>query len=665
MGASSIQIGSSRSLSARGPWLWAIVAALVWVAGCANVIVDPGADSCDEIAGAARCVGECVLLSVDPGNCGACGILCESGQSCVDGACQGCVGADCSMDCPGGLVDCGDGTCVDLMSDPDHCGACGAACGAVQTCVGGACQCPSGTLSCGSSCVDIAGDPQNCGSCGSACAPGETCSGGECQCPAGNTPCPGACADLSSDTANCGVCGAVCPAGNLCSQGACVCPAGKVDCGGTCADLTSDLGNCGACGNMCVQGQTCTSSVCACPPGATLCGAACADIASSPSNCGACGNACPLGQTCEGGLCLDVVSAWPTLGGNMRRSGENADELAGPPIAGGWAIGLAPEGLSPVMVAGGRAYTTFGGFNGAGGGKVVALSIVDGTTLWTHSFGDVFSVGQVTLDGGRLYVQNGKGLGNSGASISAFDPATGGLLWSSPIGAQWENYWSPAVAAGRVFMNGGTYSGLYGFDINSGNQLFFNDDLEQYDEWSPAVHNGVVYTYVEGKLRAHDPASGQVQWTTNPGWDWAGWSMRTSPVFSDTHAFVIAPPSIHAIEVATHAIVWSISAGCKGQPAVAGGVVYSICGGKLSARDVNDGSALWAFDGDGALSYPPIIAAGYVYVSSKNNAYAVGIDSHAQAWTAPVGGWLSVAAGRLFVARSNGTLTTYTLANGP
>jgi outer membrane protein assembly factor BamB len=141
--------------------------------------------------------------------------------------------------------------------------------------------------------------------------------------------------------------------------------------------------------------------------------------------------------------------------------------------------------------------------------------------------------------------------------------------------------------------------------------------------------------------------------------------METSPVFDDTHAFVIAPPSIHAINVATHAITWSISAGCTGQPATAGGVVYATCGGKLSARDAANGNELWAFDAAGVLGYPPVIAAGYVYVASPNNVYAVSIASHAQAWMGPVGGWLSIAAGRLFVARATGTLTTFVLANGP
>ena len=119
MDTSSIWTFSPRLLRAGG----ALVAAVFLGAGCANVIVEPEGDPCDELEGAARCDGKCVLLTGDPGNCGACGVLCASGQSCVAGVCQGCVGADCSMGCPGGLVGCG-GACVDVTSDPENCGAC-------------------------------------------------------------------------------------------------------------------------------------------------------------------------------------------------------------------------------------------------------------------------------------------------------------------------------------------------------------------------------------------------------------------------------------------------------------------------------------------------------------------------------------------------------------
>jgi outer membrane protein assembly factor BamB len=70
---------------------------------------------------------------------------------------------------------------------------------------------------------------------------------------------------------------------------------------------------------------------------------------------------------------------------------------------------------------------------------------------------------------------------------------------------------------------------------------------------------------------------------------------------------------------------------------------------------------LWTFVGDGALNHPAVSAAGYVYVSSGTNTYAVALDSGLQAWTVDRGGWLSLAAGHLYIASSDGSVAAYQL----
>jgi hypothetical protein len=91
-----------------------------------------------------RCAGVCIPTSVDPMNCGGCGVRCAPGRLCAAG---GCVEA-----CPAGLTACA-GTCVDAASDSAHCGVCGTACAAGTGCVAGRCERAVGVDPSGAACA--------------------------------------------------------------------------------------------------------------------------------------------------------------------------------------------------------------------------------------------------------------------------------------------------------------------------------------------------------------------------------------------------------------------------------------------------------------------------------------------------------------------------------
>jgi hypothetical protein len=67
-------------------------------------------------------------------------------SACVSNAdCPGAQGTVCRFGrcgCPPGMTACGPppGFCVDLFTDPNHCGACGVACTAATACVNGTCR---------------------------------------------------------------------------------------------------------------------------------------------------------------------------------------------------------------------------------------------------------------------------------------------------------------------------------------------------------------------------------------------------------------------------------------------------------------------------------------------------------------------------------------------
>jgi hypothetical protein len=91
--------------------------------------------------------------------------------------------------CDSGLTYCS-GNCVDLSSDYLNCGACGFACPsagpdvATIECIGGTCvqtACDPGYANCagGLECTDLSQDSGNCGTCGNVCQSG-VCSSGSC-----------------------------------------------------------------------------------------------------------------------------------------------------------------------------------------------------------------------------------------------------------------------------------------------------------------------------------------------------------------------------------------------------------------------------------------------------------------------------------------------------
>lgn len=223
--------------------------------------------------------------------------------------------------------------CVDLKSDPEHCGECGKACPGTQACVAGACatSCPTGELLCTSSgktaCVNPKGDNANCGMCDKRCKAGEVCYAGTCSTSCqGETLCvpeggvQGYCANLKNDNANCGKCGSACNSTEACLSGVCTgsCTMSQTLCGADagkpyCALLDSDNSNCGACGTTCGTLASCIGGVCVpgCAPFQKLCppdGGApyCANTLTDNANCGACGAVCPQNKpVCVGGTCID------------------------------------------------------------------------------------------------------------------------------------------------------------------------------------------------------------------------------------------------------------------------------------------------------------------------------------------------------------------------
>ncbi|PIV99657.1 MAG: hypothetical protein COW42_10320 [Deltaproteobacteria bacterium CG17_big_fil_post_rev_8_21_14_2_50_63_7] len=365
---------------------------------------------CNEYSLCCYSAGGCVdswTLKTDENNCGGCGVACARGDRCLNGICTTPSSA-CGMGCNAPRLFCcddglGGGTCVDewqFESDPDNCGGCGIVCGTNESCQNFECRCPSvwgdtNYTSCGGVCTYIGSDPLNCGGCNIECTSDELCISGSCEAGTGPNDCGGTCNDTSlccetsiwpgeacveltdmaynpehcggcapcgpgeqcrdfacfcdarmpaycdtdgdgidecvslMEPATCGSCTNSCSGDEMCSDRPglqtpeCICPsswgdANYIDCNGVCTNIAENESNCGACGNTCAAGDVCvlgtchtetgTSCVGMCLPGDLCCASSmgwdsCANIQWDFQNCGDCGVQCDFDEQCEQGNC--------------------------------------------------------------------------------------------------------------------------------------------------------------------------------------------------------------------------------------------------------------------------------------------------------------------------------------------------------------------------
>jgi hypothetical protein len=352
-----------------------------------------------------------------------------------------------------------------------------------------------------------------------------------------------------------------------------------------------------------------------------------------------------------------AAAEWVTFQGNASHTGYVQATLNPRSFRKLWTTAVVlGEALNPATASDGRVFVSTNAYFGATQ-RLAAVDAATGALLWFHDFGAIHGVHPPAAGSGRVYVTTS---GQQDAYLYAFDAATGAQLYRSPYGNQWERYYAPVVVSGWVYMAGGYYGGMYRFDAATGAGSWFVA-TNQYDQWTPAVRDGLVYAYTGSytpEVTAVDTGTGGVVFQiADPGFVWDGWSMNTAPVLGSVSDLLATQGSrLVAFDLAQHDVKWQLVGGYVGTVTVANGVLYVRNGGGVDARAESDGSLLWSWtppgeDAAGTL----VVTDNLLFVSTATRTYALDLGLHGAVWSYPAGGALALSSqGVLCIAGADG-----------
>jgi hypothetical protein len=329
---------------------------------------------------------------------------------------------------------------------------------------------------------------------------------------------------------------------------------------------------------------------------------------------------------------------------------------------------------SDIATGGGRFYVSSGPYWNAMSSQheLFAYKEDDGSQVWSHSFADLAygSTNPPAFFNGSIYISAGS---QQSTAMFAFDATTGAQIFTSPMSSQWEHYLAPTIANNVVYTDGGSYGGMYAFDIGTGQLKFSNFLLGQYDGWTPAVDANFAYAYIGGALKIVDIQTGLLAGSiADPNYSWNGYTTGGAPVIGATGSVFAgnlsnkAANAIADFDTVNKTVRWSITGAYSGNPAYSNSTLFASNNAPfaLEARAESDGSQLWSWT-------PPsestrfvsdvLLTNNLVFVSTDTKTYAVDRTTHAAVWNYAASGTLSLSANGILYIKGDKAITAINL----
>ena len=342
---------------------------------------------------------------------------------------------------------------------------------------------------------------------------------------------------------------------------------------------------------------------------------------------------------------------WATFQGNAGHTGEIAATLDPAAFREQWTATVsAGTRLHPAASGDGKVFVSSDIYYGSQ--RLWALDAATGSQLWMREFGSISSLQAPAYGNGRVYVQTG---GHQDSFLWSLDGGTGTLRFKTAYGNQWSSWLAPVVADSGVYAAGGYYGGMSRFNSTTG-AVSYTMGRPQYDGWTPAVADGLVFSYGGGLTATHSRSGAAAYLIADNRLPQAG----TPVVTASRYVLGTTSSSLFAVDLANRRVAWVQSgSGMSGTPASADGVIYLVANRQLEARKEIDGTLLWSWSPpEGEPQGTMIVTRNLLFVRTAANTYAVELSAKRHVWSYAASGHLAMTReGLLLISQTNGRVT--------
>ena len=331
------------------------------------------------------------------------------------------------------------------------------------------------------------------------------------------------------------------------------------------------------------------------------------------------------------------------------------------------------------------------------------------TEKWNIVLEDYSDQNPVAMVGGRIYVTKGEYQENK--SFFVVDQANGEILWdisykdtdhniiSEPVYSNgliyflikdyiYPTLWAyrtndfslsftfqydtnltdrvPPTAYGDSIYVSHYPQGIYSIAATTG-KLNWYDDSAGADEYAPTVHQDSVYVYGETGLCVIDRAAGAANCLIKDHnyKSTSGYRRNAAPAVGHMkNILVIQNSRLINFDLKKQEISWTIDEAFLGQPSLGPGVVYALNNGVVEARKQISGELLWTWApaSDEELWSDIIVSENMLFVGSRENTYAVELETKTEVWSCKAAGYLALDNdGDLVIATFDGRLMAITV----